>query len=126
MADTPPHNDGFDRDDPLKPLNAKEIPKRQTAIALKDRSAEGKVAQVTAAGRGLVAEKILQIAFENGIKVREDADLAELLAEFEIDSPIPTEALMAVGEILAYIYRANGEPNPFDVILSDDDLKNPA
>ncbi len=104
-------------DDPLNPLNAEVVPKRMTAVALKDRSAQGLVPQITAAGRGEVARKILDIAFANGVKVREDADLVEILAKFELDSPIPTEALMAVGEILAYVYRANGEPNPFDAVL---------
>ena len=132
MADDNQFNDGFDRDDPLKPLNIQDIPKRQTAVALVDRSSQGKVPEVAAAGRGAVAAKILEIAFANGIKVREDANLAELLAEFELDSPIPTEALMAVGEILAYVYQANGEPNPFDAVLKeelarhDDPSTNPA
>lgn len=124
MADDMTHDDGFDRDDPLNPLNTQKIPKRMTAVALVDRSAMGKVPEVAAAGRGAVAEKILEIAFANGIKVREDANLAELLAEFEIDSPIPTEALMAVGEILAYVYQANGEPNPFDAVLKEELLKH--
>ncbi|MBU6234455.1 MAG: EscU/YscU/HrcU family type III secretion system export apparatus switch protein [Alphaproteobacteria bacterium] len=94
------------------------------AVALKDRSAEGKVPELTAAGRGELAKQILEIAFQNGIKVREDANLAELLAKFELDSPIPTEALMAVGEILAYVYQANGEPNPFDAILKEELAKH--
>ncbi len=93
-------------------------------MALKDRSAQNLVPQVTAAGRGEVARKILEIAFQNGVKVREDANLAELLAKFELDSPIPTEALMAVGEILAYVYQANGEPNPFDAILKEEMAKH--
>lgn len=111
--------DGFDQDDPLKPLNAAPLPPkaRQTAVALHDRSQKGLVPEITAAGRGAVAQRILDIAFEHGIKVREDADLANLLAEYELDSPIPTEALMAIGEILAYVYEANGEPNPFDAVL---------
>lgn len=119
-------NDGFDHSDPLKPLNVTAIPKRQTAVALLDRTSEGKVAQITAAGRGKLAEEIIRIALDAGIKLRQDADLAELLAEFEIDSPIPSEALMAVGEILAYIYRANGQPNPFDTVLKDADPKDPS
>ncbi|HEY8963450.1 MAG TPA: EscU/YscU/HrcU family type III secretion system export apparatus switch protein [Alphaproteobacteria bacterium] len=124
MPDTDPPLDGFDREDPLKPLNAQAIPKRMTAVALVDRSDKGLVPEVAAAGRGAVAEKILEIAFANGIKVREDANLAELLAEFELDSPIPTEALMAVGEILAYVYQANGEPNPFDAVLKEELAKH--
>ncbi|MFA5592477.1 MAG: EscU/YscU/HrcU family type III secretion system export apparatus switch protein [Micavibrio sp.] len=112
-----PENTG---DDHLKPLNIKEKTERQTAVAIKDRTRERQVPQVTAAGRGEIAGKILQLAFENGIKVKEDAPLAEMLAAVELDSPIPSEAFMAVAEILYYVYRANGAPNPFDAVLKDD------
>lgn len=118
-------NDGFDdgpekdADARFKPLNLKDKPARQTAVALKDRTAERKVPQVLAAGRGNIAEQILQLAFEAGINVREDAALAEMLAAIEVDSPIPSEAFAAVAEILSYIYRANGQPNPFDAVLKD-------
>lgn len=122
-------NDGYGKkgEDPLKPLNIKEKPARQTAVALKDGSEEGEMPLITAAGRGKIAEQILQIAYENGIKVRTDADLAEILAKIELESPIPSEAFMAVAEILSYVYRANGEPNPFDAVLKDvmdEDNKN--
>lgn len=116
MATTPPDDD----DERLKPLNIKEKPERQIAVALKDRTAERKVPEVIAAGRGNIAEKILQLAYENDIKVKEDGPLAEMLASVELDSPIPSEAFMAVAEILYYVYRANGEPNPFDAVLKDD------
>ncbi len=66
--------------------------------------------RVVAGGRGTVAEQIIQIAFANGVKVREDADLAEVLSAVEVDSEIPLEALVAVAEILAYVYRTNGTP----------------
>lgn len=108
-----------DPQEPFKPLNLKEKNKRQTAVALKDRTAERLVPQVVAAGRGEIAEKIMQLAFENGIKVKEDGALAEMLAAVELDSPIPSEAFMAVAEILYYVYRANGEPNPFDAVLRE-------
>lgn len=121
MTDLPPD----DPQDPLKPLNIQEKKGRQTAVAIKDRTAQKQVPQVVAAGRGKIAEQILQLAFENGIKVKEDAPLAEMLAAVEIDSPIPSEAFMAVAELLYYVYRANGEPNPFDAVLQDamDDKK---
>lgn len=102
--------------DRLTPSNIIEKPRRPTAVALKDGTSEGKIPEITAAGRGKIAEKILQLAFENGIKVREDGALAEMLAKMEIDSPIPGEAFMAVAEILSYVYRANGQPNPFDAL----------
>lgn len=114
-------DDGFGKNDPdpLNPLNISKKPDRMTAVALKDGSEKGDMPTVKAAGRGKIAEQILQLAFENDIKVREDADLAEMLAKIELDSPIPSEAFMAVAEVLSYIYRANGEPNPFDAVLKD-------
>lgn len=114
-------DDGYNKnsENPLKPLNIKEKPDRQTAVALKDGSELGNIPIITAAGRGKIAEQILQIAYENGINVRSDADLAEILAKIELESPIPSEAFMAVAEVLSYVYRANGEPNPFDAVLKD-------
>ena len=70
--------------------------------------------RVTASGRGAVAEQILQIAFDRGVKVRSDSDLAEILAAVEVDSEIPLAALAGVAEILRYLYRtdANGGATP--------------
>ena len=103
--------------DPLKPLNISKKQARQIAVALEDSKTGKELPRISAAGRGRIAEQILQMAFENDIKVREDGALAEMLASIEIDSPIPTEAFMAVAEILSHVYRANGEPNPFDAVL---------
>jgi len=114
-------DDGYAKNDKnrLKPLNIKEKSDRQTAVALKGGENDENLPLITAAGRGKLAEQILQIAYENDIKVRSDADLAEILAKIELESPIPSEAFLAVTEILSYVYRANGEPNPFDAILKD-------
>jgi flagellar biosynthesis protein len=62
---------------------------------------------VVASGRGAVAEQILAIAFAHGIKVREDATLAEMLSLVEVDSPIPLEAFGVVAEILSFVHKAN-------------------
>ncbi len=84
------------------------------AVALEEQPA-GAAPKITATGRGFVAEQILEIAFANNVKVREDADLVQILAAVDVDSDIPTEAYAAVSEILAYVYRANGQvpPPPF-------------
>jgi flagellar biosynthesis protein len=100
--------------------NIRKIPKRKTAVALQESETLGEAPVITAAGRGEIAEKILQLAYENGINVREDSALAEMLAKIEIDSPIPSEAFMAVAEILCYVYRVSGKPNPFHTVLDDD------
>ena len=83
-----------------------EATSRALAIALQqDPGAENRP-RVVAKGQGAVAEQILQIAFERGVKVRTDADLAEILGAVELESEIPLEALAAVAEILSYVYRA--------------------
>lgn len=83
--------------------------KRRIAVALKKYGIEeGAIPKIVASGYGKLAEQILEIAFESGIKVREDKDLAQMLAAIELESVIPSEALVAVAEILAYVYKANG------------------
>lgn len=79
-----------------------------TAVALTYQYGDPAPPTVVASGRGALAEKMLELAFANGIPVREDADLAELLATVDIDSEIPTDALIAVAEVLSYVYRLNG------------------
>lgn len=79
------------------------------AVALKHDRAGGAAPRVVATGRGAVAEQILQIAFDHGIRVRQDTDLAEVLAAIEMDNEIPIAAFAAVAEILNYVYRLNAE-----------------
>lgn len=105
-------------EDNLSPSNIRKKPKNATAVAITTGDDPEDIPRIAAAGRGKIAEQILQLAFANGINVREDSALAEMLAKIELESPIPSEAFLAVAEVLSYVYRANGEPNPFDAILS--------
>ncbi|MEX0582822.1 MAG: EscU/YscU/HrcU family type III secretion system export apparatus switch protein [Sneathiella sp.] len=75
------------------------------AVALSYGDSPDTLARVTASGKGEIAEQILQLAFARGVKVRTDSDLAQILAEIEVDCPIPLEAFAAVSEILSYLYR---------------------
>ena len=84
------------------------------AVAIKDTSQSGTLPRMVASGRGAIAEQILQIAWANDIKVREDADLVEILSAIDVDSDIPIEAFAAVAEILTYVYRANAGEIPLD------------
>jgi flagellar biosynthesis protein len=87
---------------------AQARPRRAVAVALEHDPDRPELPKVTASGRGSVAEQILELAFAHGVKVRSDPDLAEVLAAVEVDTVIPVEAFVAVAEILAYVYRANG------------------
>lgn len=81
-------------------------PTAKVAVALKHDRPD--VPHIVASGRGAVAERILDIAFASGVAVREDRDLAQLLAAVELDCQIPMACFEAVAEILAYLYRLNG------------------
>ncbi len=98
--------DFYDEDLEEENIEAKPL-KRTTAVALT--KPEGFIPKISAAGYGRVAEEILEIAFQNGVDVRRDGDLAEILAKMELESEIPSEALVAVAEILAYVYKLNGK-----------------
>jgi flagellar biosynthesis protein len=89
------------------PRPSAEPPAVQKAVAIEYDRTKDDAPLVTASGKGAIAEQILKIAFERGIKVREDAELVEILSLIEVDSPIPLEAFSAVAEILAYVYKAN-------------------
>lgn len=77
------------------------------AVALGHDGVAGHLPKIVASGRGVLAEQILELAFQNNVKVREDADLVSLLATLDIDSDIPSGAVIAVAEILARVYAAN-------------------
>ncbi len=89
------------------PCQPKGTAKRPLAIAVQRERGGEQTPRVTAKGEGAVAEQILAIAFDRGVKVRSDADLAEVLKAVEVDSEVPLAALAAVAEILSYVYRAN-------------------
>jgi flagellar biosynthesis protein len=90
-----------------RPKNLKELKSRKKAVAIKDNHQKLEMPRVIASGEGTLAEQILQVAWANNIKVREDADLVEVLSAIDIDSEIPIEAFAAIAEILAYVYRVN-------------------
>ena len=98
---------------PRMAKNSAEPENSSIAVAIAHQpTGPGSLPKVVASGRGTTADKILEIAFAEGVKVREDTDLAELLATADIDSEIPVEAFIAVAEILRYVYMANGAQAP--------------
>ena len=64
---------------------------------------------VLAKGEGHIAKKIIQIAIDQGIEIRQDADLLQILKAVDIDEEIPVEAFAAVAEIISYIYQQNSK-----------------
>ena len=89
------------------PFSPRPKSERALAIAIEAGATQEAPARIVATGRGKLAEAILAVAFAHGVRVRSDADLADLLAKLELERPIPTEAIVAVAEILAKVYEAN-------------------
>ncbi len=81
--------------------------KRQLAVALRYNEDMEAAPRVLAKGSGKTAQKILEIAQEQNIPIREDPDLIEALAKLDVGSLIPTELYPAVAEVLAFVYRQN-------------------
>lgn len=92
---------------------AKSAVDEKVAVALSyEPSDEYSAPEVVATGRGHIAEQLLKLALEHGVKIHEDADLAEILHALDIGDEIPVEAFVAVAEILRYIYDNEGVQPP--------------
>ena len=55
----------------------------------------------------MVAEKIIDIARKQGIPVKDDPDLVEVLSRLDLDEEIPPELYVIVAELLAFVYSLN-------------------
>ena len=81
--------------------------KDKKVVALEYDKGKSAAPLVTAKGKGLVAERILEIAKEHDIPIHSDADLVEILDKIEIEQEIPLEVYAIVAEIFAYIYKVS-------------------
>lgn len=84
-----------------------EKPTDKAVAIVYDRS-RASAPQVVASGRGEVAARIIALAEEAGVMVRQDPDLLELLAKVPVGREIPMELYRAVAEVLSFVYQVNG------------------
>jgi flagellar biosynthesis protein len=80
---------------------------RPTAVALRYRREDDVAPRVTAAGSGPVAERILELARQEGIPLRQDPQLVAALAALDLGAMIPPELYDVIAEVLAWAYRAD-------------------
>ncbi|GAB2563652.1 EscU/YscU/HrcU family type III secretion system export apparatus switch protein [Gracilibacillus alcaliphilus] len=78
---------------------------RKRAAALQYDVTREQSPKVTAAGKGYVAEEIIERAKANHIPIQSDPSLVALLSELNINEEIPEELYQAVAEVFAYIYQ---------------------
>jgi flagellar biosynthesis protein len=83
------------------------------AAALKYDADRDRAPQVVAAGSGYVAQKILQIAIENGISIYHDDSAATMLAKLHVGREIPQELYQIVVNIyISLLDTAEKRHNP--------------
>jgi len=74
-------------------------------VALRYEPKRERAPRVVAKGRGYLADKILELAREHNIPIRQDKNLLQILSRLDLNDEIPPEIYKAVAEILAFIYR---------------------
>ena len=62
---------------------------KKEAVALRYSPPEDKAPRVAAKGRGLLAEKIIQLAHTYNIPIREDPALVQILSQLNLEEEIP-------------------------------------
>ena len=92
-------------------MSGPERPRPRAAAGIRYEGGD-EAPKLVAAGRGRAAERILELAKEHGIPVREDAVLADALAQLEIDRDVPQELWQAVAQALVWAYRLTGRSIP--------------
>ncbi len=80
---------------------------RKKAVALKYDAGKDNAPKISAKGSGAVAEKIIELARERGIPLKEDPDLAQMLMQLDWYEEIPSALYQVVAEVLAFAYRMN-------------------
>ena len=93
-------------------LNGEDGHSRKKAFALSYAPPEDAAPKLTAKGQGLVAEKIIEVARNNNIPIRDDPELVDILSILDLDQEIPPKVYQVVAEILAFVYSLKGKwPN---------------
>jgi flagellar biosynthesis protein len=94
-----------------KKSDNKAIKKTKKAAALKYDSEEMNAPRLVASGKGLIAERILEVAQKHNVFVHEDKDLVEALMKVDIGEEIPPELYQVVAKIIAFIYSVDASVN---------------
>ncbi len=64
--------------------------------------------RVTAKGSGEIADRIIALAREHAVPMREDRALVGILSKVDLDQQIPAKLYVAVAEVIAFAYALQG------------------
>ena len=82
--------------------NKEQEKKQKTAVAVAYEPGD-EAPKILAAGKGEVAERIIEKAKENDVPFYQDNKLAETLSKLQIGDTIPPELYDVVAEILVFV-----------------------
>ena len=77
------------------------------AVALKYDSKTTNAPKLSAKGKDKTAQKIIQLAKENNIPIKEDKNLIEMLSEVELNKEVPPQMYKAIAEIFSWVYNSS-------------------
>ena len=83
--------------------------KKKKAVAIQYDRTTDKAPKITAKGQGKIAHKIIELAKEHDIPIKNDPDLIEVLSSLEINEEIPPDIYVVVAELLAFVYSSNSK-----------------
>lgn len=86
-------------------MSGEDNNERALAVALHYEKGSKEAPRVVAKGRGLVAERIVALAEQNGVVIETNPVLAEALSGVELDDTIPLELYDAIAVVIGYVLR---------------------
>lgn len=84
-----------------------EYNKKNKAVALKYNADVDKAPVIIASGSGSIANKIIEIAEQNGIPVYRDDSAASLMCMLEVGNSIPPELYEVIAAIYCQLLRSS-------------------
>ncbi len=85
---------------------------KRRAVALQYSAAEDSAPKVVAEGSGVLADRILDLANQHHVPIREDPLLVQALASLEVGDHIPPELYQVVAEVFAWLYELERGSGP--------------
>lgn|GEM_PF-884925 len=86
-------------------------PNRRAAAAIGYNPDRDAAPRLLARGKGELADRIIALAREHNIPIKEDGDLIAVLAQLDLNREIPPELYRTIAELLVWVYRVNRKWN---------------
>lgn len=86
-------------------MSEQEFDPKRGAVALRYQPDEPGAPRVTAKGRGVIAEQIIELAREHDIHIHHSPELLDVLIRLELGDEIPESLYKAIAEIIAFTYQ---------------------